>query len=258
MQRRFGGYAAIVTGGAQGIGAAIARRLAAEGARVLIADIDGDGAKRTADAIGRGAEGVRCDVGDAGSVQAAVDHAVSLYGGLDTLVNNAFRSHGLNRLQDLPEAEWLDSFDITLHGAYRAARAALPHLAAARGDRGAIVNIGSVNGLMGLGSHAYSAAKAALVSFTRTLAVEAAEDGVRVNLVAPGTVRTRNWDGREQTLADMGRDVYPLGRVGEPDDIAAAAAFLASADAAWITGITLPVDGGLTISNLGWTRKDRG
>ncbi|NGN69378.1 SDR family oxidoreductase, partial [Streptomyces sp. A7024] len=134
----------------------------------------------------------------------------------------------------------------------------LPHLAAAEGHRGAVVNIGSVNGLTGLGSHAYSAAKAALGSLTRTLAVEAGERGVRVNLVAPGTVRTRNWDGREADLAAMARDAYPLGRIGEPDDVAAAVAFLASADAAWITGVTLPVDGGLTISNLGWTRRDRG
>ncbi|NGN70505.1 SDR family NAD(P)-dependent oxidoreductase, partial [Streptomyces sp. A7024] len=126
MHPRFGGHAVIVTGGAQGIGAAIARRLAAEGARVLIADIDGDGAKRTADVIGRGAEGVRCDVADTASVQAAVEHAVSLYGGLDVLVNNAFRAAGLATLPDLPEDDWLSSFDVTLHGAYRATRAALP------------------------------------------------------------------------------------------------------------------------------------
>lgn len=113
-----------------------------------------------------------------------------------------------------------------------------------------ILNVGSVNGERDFGNHAYSAAKAGLASFTRTLAGHAAARGVRVNLVAPGTVRTDAWEGRDGALGRASAH-YPLGRVGEPDDIAAAIAFLASRDAAWITGVTLPVDGGLLISNLG-------
>jgi NAD(P)-dependent dehydrogenase (short-subunit alcohol dehydrogenase family) len=114
--------------------------------------------------------------------------------------------------------------------------------------RGAIVSIGSVNGVQDFGNHAYSAAKAGLMSLTRTLAGHAAPRGVRVNLVAPGTVRTSAWQGRDATLDSLAR-VHPMGRVGEPEDIAAAVAFLASRDAAWITGTTLCVDGGLLAVN---------
>ncbi|WP_181789417.1 SDR family oxidoreductase, partial [Streptomyces phytophilus] len=113
--------------------------------------------------------------------------------------------------------------------------------------------IGSVNAERHYGEHAYSAAKAALVSLTRTLAVESAERGVRVNLVEPGTVRTAVWENRPEVLARV-VEHYPLGRVGEPDDIAAAVAFLASRDAAWITGVSLPVDGGLLASHLAMSR----
>jgi NAD(P)-dependent dehydrogenase (short-subunit alcohol dehydrogenase family) len=133
----------------------------------------------------------------------------------------------------------------------RCSRAALPHLAAVPDRRGAIVSIGSVNGLSYFGNHAYSAAKAGLVSLTRGLAVQAAPLGVRVNLVAPGTIRTPAWAGREAVLAVAKRS-YPLGRVGEPEDIAAAVTFLASTDASWITGVTLPVDGGILGSNQGF------
>ncbi|MFC7220430.1 SDR family NAD(P)-dependent oxidoreductase [Streptomyces polyrhachis] len=251
--RRFGGYAAIVTGGAHGIGAAIARRLAGEGARVVIADIDAEAGKATAAAIGRGAEAVHCDVRELEQAAEAVAHTVEVFGRLDVLVNNAFAGAGPSSLAQAADAEWLAAFDVTLHGAFRMARAALPELARA-GGRGAIVNIGSVNGETGLGEHGYSAAKAGLSSLTRTLAVEAAASGVRVNLIAPGTIRTRNWAGQEAKLTEVARSVYPLGRVGEVADVAAATAFLASADAAWITGVTLPVDGGLLAGNLAWSR----
>ncbi|MQY15258.1 putative oxidoreductase [Streptomyces sp. RB5] len=253
---RFGGYAAIVTGGARGIGAAIARRLATEGARVVVADVDADAAKAAAADIGRGAEWVHCDVRDSADVDEAVAHTVETFGRLDVVVNNAYAGATVGPVETISDADWLATFEVTLHGAVRVSRAALPHLARA-GGRGAIVNIGSVNGETGLGEHAYSAAKAGLAGFTRTLAIEAADHGVRVNLVAPGTIRTRAWDGREQTLAAVAANVYPLGRVGEPSDVAAAVAFLASADAAWITGVTLPVDGGLLAGNLAWTRAPR-
>ncbi|HEX5567787.1 MAG TPA: SDR family NAD(P)-dependent oxidoreductase [Streptomyces sp.] len=254
---RFGEHTALVTGAGRGIGAAVCHRLAAEGARVLVTDADGERAERTAEAVreaGGHAEAAVCDVGDPASAEAAVARAVDLFGGLDVLVNNAYAIHpDPPRFEDFSEEEWQRDLDITLTGAFRCARAALPRLAAAPGRRGAIVNIGSVNGERDFGGHAYSAAKAGLASLTRTLAGHAAPRGVRVNLVAPGTIATPAWEGREAVLERVARE-YPLGRVGRPDDIAAAVAFLASADAAWITGVTLPVDGGLLVGNLGLRR----
>ncbi len=186
---------------------------------------------------------------DRASVEAAVAAAVDAFGTLDVLVNNAYScSEHREAFTEESDEDWRLDLDITLTGAMRCSRAALPHLTVAPQRRGAIVNIGSVNGLSYFGNHSYSAAKAGLISLTRTLAVQAAPTGVRVNLVAPGTIRTPAWDGREAVL-DAAAAVYPLGRVGEPSDIAAAVTFLASKDAAWITGVTLPVEGGVLISN---------
>ncbi|MDX3057381.1 SDR family NAD(P)-dependent oxidoreductase [Streptomyces sp. NE06-03E] len=250
---RLDGYAALLTGAGQGIGAAAARRLASEGAAVLVTDLDADRAARTAAGIreaGGTAESLACDVGDRAAVGAAVAHAVAVFGRLDVLVNNAYADHEDAPLfEDETDEMWARSLDITLTGAYRCSRAALPHLVAS--GRGAIVNIGSVNGEQDFGGHAYSAAKAGLASLTRTLAGHAGPRGVRVNLIAPGTIRTDAWAGREDSLERAG-SLYPLGRVGEPDDIAAAVAFLASPDAAWITGTTLRVDGGLLAVNTGF------
>ncbi|MET7274964.1 MULTISPECIES: SDR family NAD(P)-dependent oxidoreductase [Streptomyces] len=250
---RFEGHGILVTGAARGIGAATAARLAEEGAGVLVTDADRPAAEQTAAALrGRGltAEAFTCDVADRASVEAAVARAVDAFGSLDVLVNNAYAcTPDAPLFEDEPDEAWARDLDITLTGAYRCCRAALPHLAAS--GRGAIVSIGSVNGLQDFGNHAYSAAKAGLASLTRTLAGHAAARGVRVNLVAPGTVRTTAWEGRDDELAAV-RGLYPLGRVGEPGDIAAAVAFLASRDASWITGTTLTVDGGLTAVNTGF------
>jgi NAD(P)-dependent dehydrogenase (short-subunit alcohol dehydrogenase family) len=251
--RRFDGHGALITGAGRGIGAATARRLAEEGAGVLVTDVDGEAAERTAAALrerGLTARAHTLDVADRESAEAAVEHAVRAFGSLDVLVNSAAHcSPDPPRFEDGPDEVWARDLDVTLTGAYRCCRAALPHLAA--GGRGAVVSIGSVNGAQDFGSHAYSAAKAGLASLTRTLAGHAAARGVRVNLVMPGTVRTSAWEGRDAEL-DRLRALYPLGRVGEPEDVAAAVAFLASRDAAWITGTTLTVDGGLTAVNTGF------
>ncbi|MFI0926379.1 SDR family NAD(P)-dependent oxidoreductase [Streptomyces sp. NPDC021012] len=249
LRERFGGYAVLVTGAARGIGAATARRLTAEGARVLVTDIDEEAARRTAGEL-PGAEAARCDVGDQESVDAAVAHAVRAFGRLDVLVNNALApvAADRDRFEDEPDAHWTGQLDVTLMGAVRCSRAALPHLAAA-GGRGAIVTIGSVNAEADFGNHAYSAAKAGLASLTRTLAGDAAPRGVRVNQINPGTIATTAWAGKEKQLEALATRVYPLGRVGTPEDVAAAVAFLASTDASWITGTTLRVDGGLLAVN---------
>ncbi|WP_369176140.1 SDR family NAD(P)-dependent oxidoreductase [Streptomyces mutabilis] len=255
---RFADHGALVTGAARGIGAATARRLAEEGARVLLTDVDLAAARRTAGELteqGLEAEAFLCDVTDRASVEAAVAHAVDTFGTLDVLVNNAYAcTPDAPLFEDEPDEVWARDLDVTLTGAYRCCRAALPHLAAS--GRGAIVSVGSVNGLQDFGNHAYSAAKAGLASLTRTLAGHAAPRGVRVNLVTPGTVRTTAWEGRDEDLAAV-QGLYPLGRVGEPEDIAAAVAFLASRDAAWITGTTLVVDGGLTAVNTGFLQAVR-
>ena len=260
--QRFEGHGVLVTGAARGIGAASARRLAEEGARVLLTDRDGTVVAETAARLreqGLESRALACDIADRGAIEAAVAHAVDAFGSLDVLVNCAARCTPETPLfEDDSDDEWARDLDITLGGPYRCSRAALPHLVAS--GRGAIVNIGSVNGLQDFGNHAYSAAKAGLGSLTRTLAGHAAARGVRVNLVAPGTVHTSAWEGREDQLAEM-RRLYPLGRVGAPEDVAAAVAFLASRDAAWITGTTLIVDGGLTAVNTGFhttVHPDRG
>ncbi|MGW0120991.1 SDR family NAD(P)-dependent oxidoreductase [Streptomyces sp. NPDC003327] len=242
LTRRFDDYTALVTGAGRGIGAATARRLAAEGARVLVTDIDEAAARETAAAL-PDARWLRCDVGDRESVDEAMAYAVREFGGLDVLVNNAFAP-----IDPDPDAAWRRQLDVTLMGAVHCCRAALPLLAGA-GGRGAVVTIGSVNAEADFGDHAYSAAKAALGSLTRTLAGEAARHGVRVNQINPGTIATTAWAGRERALTALADRAYPLGRVGTPEDIAAAVAFLASRDACWITGTTLRVDGGLLAVN---------
>ncbi|MFF4504451.1 SDR family NAD(P)-dependent oxidoreductase [Streptomyces sp. NPDC001401] len=259
--KRFEGYGVLVTGAARGIGAAVARRLAEEGARVLVTDVDPPEAEKTAAALreqGLATEALACDVADRGSVEAAVAHAVDAFGSLDVLVNSAASCTPDTPLfEDGPDDAWARDLDITLTGTYHCCRAALPHLASS--GRGAVVNIGSVNALQDFGNHAYSAAKAGLGSLTRTMAAHVAARGVRVNLVVPGTVRTSAWEGRDDELETM-RGLYPLGRVGEPDDIASAVAFLASREASWITGTALTVDGGVTAVNTGFlraTRQDR-
>ncbi|HIW60850.1 MAG TPA: SDR family oxidoreductase [Candidatus Stackebrandtia excrementipullorum] len=248
---RFTGKTALITGAAHGIGAACARRLTNEGARVAITDIDITAARATAAEL-NGATAIACDVTDPQQVTTAVEAAAAQLGGIDIVINNVGVAGGIT-LEELDETEWHRQVDPTLHGTIRVTQAAIPHLLTAPGG-GAVVSISSVNGLAAIGDIAYSAAKAALVNMTQNLAVEyspartgtigAASGWARFNVVAPGTVATRVWDDKPTNFERL-RRAYPLGRVGHPDDIAAAVAFLAGPDASWITGITLPVDGGL-------------
>ncbi len=249
MTQRFDGRVAMITGAANGIGRAIATRLHAEGAAVLLADLDEATATTAADELGERAVATRCDVTDRGSVHAAVTACVERFGALDVLACNV----GIARPEDFPDlddAAWAAQFEPTLHGTVLCIQAALPHLIGSAYG-GSVVMTGSVNGLAAFGNVAYSAAKAGLGNLAVNLSVRygawdprATGRPVRFNVVAPGTVRTRVWSEQGQDPDDFAR-IYPLGRIGEPEDIAAAVAFLGSDDASWITGVVLPVDGGV-------------
>lgn len=247
--RRFAGTVALVTGGGSGIGRACAHRLAAEGSLVVVADVDAASAETTVrelhDAYDSGVNhlAVRMDVTDRASVDDAVAHVVEKTMHLDVVVAVAGGDLPHDDLEHTDDGVWQAMLDLNLLGAVRVCRAAIPHLTCS--DRNpSVVLISSVNGLTGLGSEPYSSAKAGLGSLTQNLAVSLGPQGVRVNAIAPGTVRTRVWDGQPGG-ADRMTPLYPLGRVGEPEDIAASVAYLASSDAAWVTGVMLPVDGGL-------------
>jgi NAD(P)-dependent dehydrogenase (short-subunit alcohol dehydrogenase family) len=243
---RFAGAAVIVTGGAHGIGRACAALLAEEGARVAVADLDRTAAQQLATGLAhrdRRHVAVWLDVTEVSSVERAFADVVSELGGIDVLINVAGGDISHGTFEETTDGVWVSMIELNLLGVVRCCRAAIPHLRqSAMGP--AIVNVSSVNALAALGSEPYSSAKAGIGALTINLAASLAVDGIRVNTVAPATIRTRNWEGQVGG-ADRMRHLYPLGRVGEPEDVAAAVAFLASSDAAWITGHTLPVDGGL-------------
>lgn len=242
--RRFDDHRVMITGAGHGIGRACARRLAGEGARVAVADLDAAAAEETAAMLARPGphRAYALDITDRAAVDRTVDTVAADLDGLDVLVNVA---GGDTNRADVPsdDEDWLAMLDLNLVGHVRCCRAAEPYLIASS-RHPAIVTVSSINALAAFGSLPYSSAKAGLEPLTKNLAVRLAPQGVRVNVVAPGTVRTRVWDDQPGG-ADRLTALYPLGRVGLPEDIAAAVAFLASADADWITGQTLPVEGGV-------------
>ncbi len=245
---------AIVTGGATGIGGATARRLADEGARVLVVDIADDGGRQNVNAIrasGGEAESWRCDVSTEAGVQSMVDRAVSLWGKLDIVVNNAYALDRIERVDAVrvTEEAWDQGMNVGLKSMFRAARFAVPHLRAAGG--GTIVNMSSVHGLLAEpGQLVYETLKAGVIGLTRQLAVEYGPHGIRVNAICPGHIVTERmgvrWREHPETLRYFAEQ-YPLRRTGTPNDIANAIVFLCSDEASFITGQALVVDGGLSI-----------
>jgi NAD(P)-dependent dehydrogenase (short-subunit alcohol dehydrogenase family) len=245
---RFADQVALITGGASGIGRATARQLAREGARVVVADINDDGGTETV-ALIAGEGGTACyhhtDVGRAAQVEALVARALDEYGRLDVLHNNAYWNR-YGSAVDLDEEGWDRTLDITLKALYLGCKYAIP--AMRRTGGGAIVNTASVHSLVSFpGCLAYDAAKAGVLGLTRSVALDFGPD-IRCNAVLPGAIYpTGAWVGdTEQARRDFTR-VAPLKRLGNPDDIARAVAFLASSEASFITGTGLVVDGGLTL-----------
>jgi NAD(P)-dependent dehydrogenase (short-subunit alcohol dehydrogenase family) len=253
----FSGQVVAITGAAGGIGQALCRYFAVEGAAIAAID-KSPSVEAMTQALRK--ERVKAahavvDVGDADEVARAFSDLATQLGSVDILVNNAgFSEHPTFARTD--PAGWQNDVNGNLNGAYNCAYAVLPGMK--RKGRGSIIAVGSVNGLGALGDPAYSAAKAGMISLTRSLALEFGRFGIRANIVLPGTVRTPLWERRAgkspEVLSQLVR-WYPLGRIVEPIDVARAVGFLASEAAAAITGAALPVDCGLSAGNIVMARE---
>jgi 3-oxoacyl-[acyl-carrier protein] reductase len=265
------GRVALVTGGGSGIGRAIAQRFAEEGARVVVNDLHKESAERTAAEIGGEARAIAADVADSAQVRAMVEQVDRDLGGLDVLVNNAgigevdpanreaFRAKAETRIAELlsgrvethwdvtltlSDEHWARMLAVHLNGTFYGTREALKLMS--RVNRGAIVNISSVAGLMGIeAAPHYGAAKAGILGFTRSVAREVATRGIRVNAICPGWIDTPILDPLPPTARLLAERQTPLGRLGDPKEIASVALFLASDDASFVTGQWLSPNGGL-------------
>jgi 3-oxoacyl-[acyl-carrier protein] reductase len=248
---RFDARVAVVTGAARGIGFGTARRFAEEGAAVAVIDLDESAATEAAARVSADAIGIGCNVADAASVDAAVERVVAELGGIHVLVNNAGITRD-NLLFKMTEEDWDLVMGVHLKGAFLMSKAAQKHFVAQK--YGKIVNLSSTSALGNRGQANYSAAKMGVQGFTRTLGIELGPFGINVNAIAPGFIATEMTDATAARLGvgveefrEMAAAANPVRRVGYPEDIAAAAAFLCSDEASYITGQTLYVDGGVTL-----------
>ena len=245
---RLAGRTAIVTGGSQGIGQATALRFAREGAQVVVADVNEEAGADTVEAIteaGGTAQFVACNVADRADVDALMASTIEAFGTLDILVNNA----GITRdatLKKMDPDDFRAVIKVNLEGVFHCTQAAYPHLSA--GEHGRVLNAASVVGLYGnFGQTNYVASKSGVIGMTRTWAREFGRDGITVNAVAPGFIETPMVDTVPDKVLNNLKEKTPLGRLGTAEDIANAYTFLASDDAAFITGAVLSVDGGLVM-----------
>ena len=246
---RLEGKVASVTGAGRGIGKGAAKRFAAEGARVVVDDVNVETGEATvAEIVAAGGDAVfvRADVSDSDQVAELFARAEQAYGALDILMNNA-----LCATQHVMDNDWQPQIDVIVKGTYECSLAAIERMQP--NGRGSIVNISSVNGLFGLqGIHVYSAAKGAILALTKSMAVEQGKHGIRVNAICPGSIETEVWEPILAKTPGIWDDIaafYPLGRLGTVDDIANCALFLASDEAAFATGAVFTIDGGLTAGN---------
>jgi len=247
MTDRLRGKVAVITGAGSGMGLATARRFHAEGARLVLTDISG-AEQETAEELGEGVVAVTGDIADADDVRKVMDLAVDEFGGFDILANIAGAMVPMVPLVESPLRDFDKMIHVNLRGVFLMMRAAVPHLIERGG--GSIVNIASTAALIGTPNLAgYSAAKSGVLGLTRSVALEYADRGIRVNVVAPGTIRTPMM---EKGLADNPAatehltDMVPMRRLGTADDIAEGVLFLAGDESSYITGIALPIDGGQT------------
>lgn len=242
----FAGKVALVTGGASGIGAAVARSLAEKGASVVVTDINAEGAQAIADEItaaGGVAAAMRQDTAVESDSKAAVEFAVQTYGQLDLAVNNAGIGGGIAPIAQSNPDDWRRTIDINLNGVYYGLRHQLEHMMT-RGT-GSVVNVSSILGTNGqANSAAYVSAKHAVVGLTKTAALEVSPHGIRVNAVGPGYINTPLLEGAPQELLDGLVALHPIGRLGVAEEVATLIVFLLSDDAAFITGSYHLVDGG--------------
>lgn len=251
---------ALITGAGAGIGRTIAETYAQKGAAVAVVDLDLAAAHTTADSIRAGngrAQAFQADVSNESQLKAAYDEAVQAFSSIDILVNNAAISRG-DDILTIDTETWDHNQSVTLKSVFLCSKVVLPGMMSL--GRGVILNIASVNGLTAIGEEPYSAAKAGVINLTKNLALRYGRYGIRVNAICPGSVVTPGWRHhlqRDPTILERLASWYPLGRVGKPEDIAKAALFLASDDAAWITGAVLPVDGGLTAGSYRMFREIR-
>lgn len=248
--RRLEGKTALITGAAGGIGSVTAERFASEGARAVLADINGDPADQIADRIGSNAMGVAIDIGDEDSVSSAIDAALSRFGQIDILFNNAALVDSQIMVDDTTVATistdtWRRTLDVNLTGYMLCSRLAIPHMAKTGG--GVIVNTASSAGLLGdISRVAYGVSKAGIISLTQYIATQHGRDRIRCNAIAPGPIVTPQTRSVAGPLFDLIARHMPMGRLGEPADVAALATFLASDESLYINGQTIILDGGMT------------
>jgi len=249
MAGKLDGDVAVITGAASGIGRAIATRFVAEGATVVIADIDVEGGQEAREELREGdgsVKFVQTDISNLDDVRTLFDVVDDQYGRLDVLVNNAGGAFGDDNIHRIDEETWEENVDVNLKGPFLCTKYALPLLAA--GERGSIVTISSVNGLIGLGLTAYSSAKGGLIPLTKLVASQYGRHGIRANAICPGEIATEvhEYSTAPPEIRDEWLDQFPLGRFGEPEEVASTALFLASEESSYVTGTKIVVDGGMT------------